>query len=128
MFLPLSPGSCWYSFDWPQKHKRLSLPWRHQVVSNSRPLDWESSNLTTGTLLHKTLCLLPLMNSFNMSMNNPITVVWCSLEAKPWQQKLSWFQKILLKLHDDDSLDGERVRTNKFWTSSPKLLFNWLKH
>ena len=31
-------------------------------------------------------------------------------------------------LLDDDSPDEERARTKQFWTSSPKLLFNWLKH
>ena len=99
------PGSSWYSFDRPRKHKRLCLPWSHQVVSNSRPMDWESSTLTSGTLIHKTLCLLPLMNSFNVSVNNPITIVWCSLEAIPWQQKLLRFKEILLKLQGQSQIN-----------------------
>ena len=64
---PLIPGG-----EDSMKHKRLSLPWRHQVVSNSRPLDWQSSTLTSGTLLHKTLCVLTLMNSFNMSVTTQL--------------------------------------------------------
>ena len=78
----------------PRKDERVSLPWSHQVVSNSRPLDWESSTLTNRTLLHKTLCLLLLMKSFNGSLNHPITLVWCSLEPKPWQQTFSKAFKI----------------------------------
>ena len=83
------PRNSWYSFDQPRKDERLSLPWSHQVVSNSRPLDWESSALTTMSLAQKMLYLLPLMNSFNSSVNHPITLTWCSLEAKPWQKTFS---------------------------------------
>ena len=41
-----------YSFYRPQKDERLSRPWSHPVVLNTGPLDWESSALTTGPLLH----------------------------------------------------------------------------
>ena len=42
----------WYSFYRPRKDERLSRPWRHPVVLNTGPLDWESSVLTTRPLLH----------------------------------------------------------------------------
>ena len=34
----------------PRKDERLSRPWSHPVVLNMRPLDWESSALTTCAL------------------------------------------------------------------------------
>ena len=40
---PEIPGI--YSFYQPQKDERLSQPWSHPVVLNTRPLDWESSTL-----------------------------------------------------------------------------------
>ena len=52
-FLPLSPRKSCYSFDWPWKDERLSWPCSHSVVLNEGPLDWESSTLTTRSLLHK---------------------------------------------------------------------------
>ena len=39
-----------YSFYRPRKDERLSQPWSHPVVLNTRPLDWESSALTTRPL------------------------------------------------------------------------------
>ena len=42
------PRSPWYSFDQPQKDERLSWPWRHSVVLNTGPQDWESWALTTS--------------------------------------------------------------------------------
>ena len=42
------PRSPWYSFYQPRKDERLSWPWRHPVVLNTRPLDWESSALTNS--------------------------------------------------------------------------------
>ena len=44
------PRNSWYSFNRPQKDERLSRPWSHQVILNTRPLDWESSALTTRPL------------------------------------------------------------------------------
>ena len=46
-FLPLSSQIFWYSLYQPQKDERLSRPWSHPVVLNTRLLDWESSALTT---------------------------------------------------------------------------------
>ena len=36
-----------FSFYQPRKDEGLSWPWSHPVVLNTRPLDWESSTLTT---------------------------------------------------------------------------------
>ena len=47
------PRTFWYSFYRPPKHERLSQPWSHPVVLNTGPLDWQSSALTTRSLLHK---------------------------------------------------------------------------
>ena len=41
----------WYSFNWPRKIERLSQPWSHQVVLNLGPLNWQSSALTTRSLI-----------------------------------------------------------------------------
>ena len=46
------PTNSWYSFYRPRKNERLSQPWSYLVVLNAGPLDWESSALTTGPLLH----------------------------------------------------------------------------
>ena len=43
--------STWYSFHQPWKDERLSQPWSHPVVLKPKPLDWESSTLTTKPLL-----------------------------------------------------------------------------
>ena len=45
------PRDSWYLFYRPQKDELLSLPWSLPVVLNQRPLDWESSTLTTRPLL-----------------------------------------------------------------------------
>ena len=48
----------WHSIDQPRKDERLnqrSLP----MVLNSKPLDWESSALTTRPLPHFFISLLP---------------------------------------------------------------------
>ena len=37
-----------YSFNQPRKNERVNWRWRHPAVLNSRPLDWESSVLTTS--------------------------------------------------------------------------------
>ena len=47
------PRNSWYSFYWPWKDEMLSQPWSHLVILNMRPLDWESSTLTTRPLLLK---------------------------------------------------------------------------
>ena len=47
------PRKSWYSFDLHRKDERLSRCWSHPVVMNTRPLDWESSALTTRQSLHK---------------------------------------------------------------------------
>ena len=41
------------SFYSPWKDEYLSQPWSHPVVLNTRPLNWESSVLTTRSLLYK---------------------------------------------------------------------------
>ena len=41
------PMSSWYSFDRPRKDERLSWLWIHPGVLSRKPLDWESSALTT---------------------------------------------------------------------------------
>ena len=48
---PLQGGSSWYSLYRPRKDERLSQPWSHPVVLNTRTLDWESSALTTTRIL-----------------------------------------------------------------------------
>ena len=50
-FLPLVPRNSWYSLYRPRKDERLSQPWSHPVVLNTRTLDWESSALTTTRIL-----------------------------------------------------------------------------
>ena len=40
------PKNSWYPFDQPQKDRRLTRPWSHTLVFNTRPLDWGSSALT----------------------------------------------------------------------------------
>ena len=47
------PRNPWYSFYRPRKDEQLSRPWSHPVVLGTRPLDWESSALTTRPLLFK---------------------------------------------------------------------------
>ena len=44
--------SSWHSFDRARKDERLSRPWRHLLVMNPSPLDWESSALITRPVLH----------------------------------------------------------------------------
>ena len=46
------PRSSCYLFNRPLKDERLGWPWSHPAVLNPGPLDWESSALTTRTLLH----------------------------------------------------------------------------
>ena len=46
------PGaSSWYSFEWPWKDKKGIQSWSYPVVLNTRPLDCESSTVTTKLLL-----------------------------------------------------------------------------
>ena len=45
------PRNSWYSFYQPRKDERLSWPWSHPVVLYMGLLDWESSALTTRSLL-----------------------------------------------------------------------------
>ena len=33
------PRNSWYSFDWPQKDERMSLPWSHPAVLKPGFLD-----------------------------------------------------------------------------------------
>ena len=55
---PLRGGSLLFttkfpdSFYRPRKDERQSRPWRHPVVLNTGPLDWESSVLTIRPLLY----------------------------------------------------------------------------
>ena len=49
-FLPFSPQKL------PQKDERLSRPWSHPVVLNRGPINWESSTLSTRSLIHNCSC------------------------------------------------------------------------
>ena len=49
------PRSSWYSNDQNWKNERLSWPWKHLVVFNLGPLDWESSALTGLSIRHTQL-------------------------------------------------------------------------
>ena len=51
------PRNHWYPFYRHRKDERLSQPLSHPVVLNTRPLDWESSALTTRLLLHAKVLL-----------------------------------------------------------------------
>ena len=51
-FYHLIPRNSLYSFAGPRKDEMLSRPWRHPVLLNMGPLDWESGALTTMPLLH----------------------------------------------------------------------------
>ena len=44
------PRNSWCSIYQPQKGERLSRPWSHPGVLNTRSLDWESTALTTSPL------------------------------------------------------------------------------
>ena len=50
-FYHLVPRSIWHSFHQPRNNERLSQSWSYSVVFNPRLLDWESSTLTTRSLL-----------------------------------------------------------------------------
>ena len=54
-FCHLVPRNSWCSFDRPRKDERLSQSWSHPVVLNKELLGWESSNLTTTSLLHRSI-------------------------------------------------------------------------
>ena len=58
LFTTKVPRNSWYSFYRPLKDERLSRPWSHPLVLNTKPLDWESSALTTRPLLLTTEWLL----------------------------------------------------------------------
>ena len=66
---------CWHSYvlilltleSW-----KAEWPWSHPVVLNTQPLDWESSTLTNGSLLHTFL----LHHSVHRGIN-------CSLKITP---------------------------------------------
>ena len=53
LFTSQFPRNFWYSFYPPRNDERLSRPWNHLVVLNTRTLDWEPSTLSTRLLLHK---------------------------------------------------------------------------
>ena len=52
------PRNSRYSFYRPQKDERLSWPWSHPVILSTRPLDWESSPLTTRSLFLVIMCII----------------------------------------------------------------------
>ena len=61
MLEPLRGGSLLSTTKFPQipwRDDRLSQPWSHPVVLNTGLLDWESSTLTTRSLLHFFLLLI----------------------------------------------------------------------
>ena len=72
----------WYSFDRPRKDETLSRPWSHQVVLNTRILDWKSSALTTRPLLscisNAALVSLKLLLSVdrNISLKNGFVIFY----------------------------------------------------
>ena len=52
------PMSSWYSFDRPRKDERLSWLWIHPGVLSRKPLDWESSALTTRLITFQVFIFL----------------------------------------------------------------------
>ena len=53
LFTTMSPGGSGTHLTNLLKDDRLSLTWSDPVVLNLRPLDWESSSLTTRPLLQR---------------------------------------------------------------------------
>ena len=81
--LPLVPRNSWYSFYQLQKDERVSWPWSHPVVLNTGPLAWESSTLTTRSLLQSYINIWFCkqgINCTNMLVNKLINVRLISLE------------------------------------------------
>ena len=60
----------WYLFYRPRKDERLIRPWRHPVVLNTGPLDWESSVFPLRTILLHLIRKLPSNDSFSKFMKN----------------------------------------------------------
>ena len=45
------PRNSWYSFYRPRKDERLNRPWNHRVVLDRESLEWETSAVSTRSLL-----------------------------------------------------------------------------
>ena len=58
------PRNSWYSFYRPRKDERLSRPWSHPVVLNTRPLGWKTSALTTRPLITAGLFKLKIIPNY----------------------------------------------------------------
>ena len=70
-----------YSTDQPRKDERLSWPCSHPAVLNQGPLDWESSTLTTRSLLHesrtfKKLRAVKKLNIYLIKWNFDSFLLW----------------------------------------------------
>ena len=75
------PRSSSYSTNQPQKGERLSWTCSQPVVLNRGPLDWESSTLTTRSLLHesrtfKKLRAVKKLNIYLIKWNFDSFLLW----------------------------------------------------
>ena len=81
-------GSC-YSFNWPQKDERLSWPWSHPLVSNTGPLDWESSALTVRPFPNNHFLKNKKYFKFHMdSLHLKFTKIWQTFTRTKESQKI----------------------------------------
>ena len=121
------PKNSWYPFDQPQKDRRLTRPWSHTLVFNTRPLDWGSSALTNRPVfvfsllifnenearyvILGTLTLLTIKNIINyfvfsfprnisrFCFNNFFSVLffWKCIKKKHFRS--TWAEQLYLVLH-----------------------------
>ena len=98
------PRNSWYSFYRPRKDEGLSRPWSHPVVLNTAPLDWESSVLTTRSLLHFVLtALFVLTLASDMAVlhrNDPYSILIPSSKKRysSFLKNVFVFKKIYFKV------------------------------
>ena len=88
---PLVPSTkiTWYSFHKPWKDERLSRPWSHSVVLNPGLLDWESSVLTTRSILQ-----LQIQRFYVQTQIECLAELWDLTSSQDSPGPLQWLTSI----------------------------------
>ena len=89
IFYQWVPRSSSWSFHQPWRDKRLSQPCSYSVVLNPRPLDWQSSALTTRPLQHTTLYSNKYSEE-NMFINNFSDISFSNLNNEYPEKTNTW--------------------------------------
>ena len=119
----MAPFYGWYSFYRPRKDERLSRPWRHPVVLNTGPLDWESSVLTTRPLLH-IYQSIPHNKYLNPQAPKDALCVYVISEKAVYAiLQCHWYQHLLVCLSQlqNLSLREKCPYSELFWSAFPRI-------